>query len=176
VNLVIESLNVFLTGQIGLEFLDVFCGLVAGCEHAEGDLDVNCFRGIDHCGVAFCCCFEGSSVRRGGDGDDFATPAELSLVSLVVEEEERKRTYTDNAPGVNAGVLLLNFFQERGNFLCSLRRSTSRLEEVAKSLSLLVGVRWVPGDVRRLALKPIRDEDLVVMAFARGSQDISSLD
>ena len=50
------------------------------------------------------------------------------------------------------------------------------MEEVAKSLSLLVGVRRVPGDVCRLALKPIRDEDLVVMVFARGSQDISSLD
>jgi hypothetical protein len=85
------------------------------------------------------------------------------------------RKYADNAPGINAGVLLLNFFQERGNFLGSLRRSTSRLEEVAKSLSLLVGIRRVPGDVRRLALKPIRDEDLVVMVFARGSQDISSL-
>jgi hypothetical protein len=86
------------------------------------------------------------------------------------------RTYANNAPGVNAGVLLLNFFQERGNFLCGLRRSTSGLEEVAKSLSLLVGVWWVPGDVRRVALKPIRDEDLIVMVFARGSQDISSLD
>jgi hypothetical protein len=86
------------------------------------------------------------------------------------------RTYTDNAPRVNAGVFLLNFFQERGDFLGSLRRGTSGLEEVAKILSLLVGVRWVPGDICRLALKPIRDEDLVVMVFARGSQDISSLD
>ena len=86
VNLVIENLNVFLTRQISLEFLDVFCGLVSGCEHAERDLDVSCFGGIDHCGVAFCCCFEGSRVRGGGDGDDFTAPAELSLVSLVVEE------------------------------------------------------------------------------------------
>jgi hypothetical protein len=50
------------------------------------------------------------------------------------------------------------------------------LEEVSKSLSLLFGVRWVPADVRRLALKPIGDEDLIPMVLAGGSQDISSLD
>jgi len=154
VNLVMESLNVFLTGRLASNFLMSSAGS-SPMRACRGILMLVCFRGrsTQLRGGILCCCFEGSRVRGGGDGDDFNRPSRTVTCQPGSRGIINWKTYADNAPGVNAGVLLLNFFQERGNFLCSLWRSTSPFgRSCQRGPFLLV---WcpagVPGDVCRLA-------------------------
>ena len=47
---------------------------------------------------------------------------------------------------------------------------------MSKSLSLLVGVGRVPGDIGRLALEEIGNKDLIVVVSVGGGQDVCTLD
>lgn len=90
----------FLALQVRLVLLHVLGGFVAPCEHAKRDLDIGCFRRIDHGGVAFGPCTEGRGGSGGRERDDLPAPAE-----------------TDDAPGLDARVLGLHLSDEREDFL-----------------------------------------------------------
>jgi hypothetical protein len=96
--------------------------------------------------VAFCSCLEGSVGARGGEGNDFASPAELDLLikPKCRRKAEKRITYTDNTPCLDRRVLGLDFLDCTWDLRCRLGRSTGSLEEITKSFSLLVVVRWVP--------------------------------
>ena len=50
------------------------------------------------------------------------------------------------------------------------------MEEVTEFLTLLLGVWGEPGDICIVALEEIRDEDLVLVMFIRGGEDVGALD
>jgi len=62
---------------------------------------------------------------------------------------------TDDAPFLNARALGLDFFEDLRDALESLGRRGLGVEEFAELLALLVVVRWVPGDIRRLSVEEV---------------------
>jgi hypothetical protein len=88
-DLIAENLNVLLTLQVYLKFLDVFGGLVLGGQHAERDLDVEGFGRVDHGRMAFGAGLEWGVGFGGGQRDDFAAPAELLDYNLVLKNLDR---------------------------------------------------------------------------------------
>lgn len=102
---------------------------------------------------------------------------------------------TDNAKGCDVLVLALDLFDDLGKTADSLGWCASGLEELTKTLALLLllwllvvsvsisnatsnaySVRRVVADVDGLALKEVRHEDLVLVLLVAGCEDIGTLD
>lgn len=183
-DLIRKDLDMFGDLQVRLELLDVVGRLVAGRQHAKWDLDVLGVGGVDHGGVALGGGAEGRVGCGGHDGDNLAAPAE-----------------SNNAPGLDGGILLLDFLHQAGDLACGLWGGAGGCEEVPQGFAFLFVVWWVPvsmyrqldrsgcsrekkrggglgepGDVGGLAIKEIRHEDLVCMVLIRGGENIGSLE
>ena len=112
-DLVVKSLNVFRDSQVGLKLLDVVGTLVFGRQQAQRDLDLLGICGIDHGRVALDGSFE-LRLRRGShERDDLAAPAE-----------------TDDAPGLDVGIELLDLLHKSRDPVRGLRGSASGGEEL----------------------------------------------
>jgi len=128
--------------------------------------------------VAFCGYFKGCFVVGGGEGDDVTAPAELvsiiSVKSILIQAAEA--SYTNDTPMFDALILLLNLLQKTRDLLRRLAWCTRSLEEMVQLLFLLLGVRGVPRDICRLALKPIWHKDLILVLLAGCSQYVGTLE
>lgn len=126
-DLIAKGLNILRDLQVGREFLDGLRVFVFGGEQAQRDRDLLSVSGIDHGRMALDACLEGCVGRGVHQGYDLAAPAE-----------------SDNAPGLDVGVLLLEILHEAGDFGCGFGRSTGSGEEFTQSFTFLWCVRWVP--------------------------------
>ena len=72
--------------------------------------------------------------------------------------------------------LPFNLLHDLRDLLRRLRRGCRALKESSQLLALLLGIRWVPRVVGRLAVEEIRNKDLIlVVLVVRVGQDVSAL-
>lgn len=155
-----EGLNIVGLLQVGTECLDILGVLVLGGQHRHGDVDTLGIVRVEHRWVALHRRLEQLVVLTRRQGRDLASPA-------VTQDRPRLEAAASSelvGLGDNGGDL---------GQICG--RSSLGLEEVTQLLLVVVGLRREPGDVGRLALKEVGDEDAVLL-LARGGQDVGTLD
>ena len=86
-----------------------------------------------------------------------------------------KKTYTDETPRLDVGVLGVQGLDESRKLLGDTRRRVLA-EEGTQVLLLLVGVGRVPLNGARLALEPVGHEYLVLGVVVAGGQNVGALD
>jgi hypothetical protein len=147
--------------------------------------------------VTFCARFEGHVGFGGYDGDDFAAPAELLLLSKTLRRRNG-RGRTPTTPQVLIDEYLASIsFTVAGTFAAVLGGAPVVLKKLPRAFlfsSLSGGYLYlllalfipcyvskimgenVPGDISRVPFEPIRHEDLVLVVLVRGREDISPLE
>ena len=146
--------------QIGLITLDSGRVLVLARQHSHRDVDLLCIFGIQE---------RWMHLRR-------------SLERLVLLTSRQTRDLSSpavshNAPLERAGWCeLVRLFHDGGDTRYSLRRHRLCGEEVAQVLLVFIRLRWEDGNIARLALEKVRDEDAVLVVGVRAGQDIGSLE
>jgi DNA-binding transcriptional LysR family regulator len=172
VNLTIEALKLLGHLQSILKLLDRVCIFVARSNHEQGHLDARCLRGVEHGWVALSTSRKLAELVGRDDGNDLAAPAELcicwlddgSFLTLL-----GCTTYSEDTPGLDAGVLLVDCFDEAGKLAhCGLGVACGA-EELAKRT---IHALRHPAHLGRLSVKEIRHEDLVL---ARVRKQIGAL-
>jgi hypothetical protein len=158
VDLVREGLDVLRYLEVGLVLLDVVRRLVLGRQNAHGDLDLLRVGRVQHGRMA---------LDRG-----------LELGLLACDERGYLATpaVAQDTPAADVWIALRRFLDDFLDLWQVQGGSGLGLEEVAELLSLFAGVRWIPGNVGRLALEEVGHEDLVLVFFVRMGEDISALD
>jgi hypothetical protein len=84
-------------------------------------------------------------------------------------------TYANNPPGFDIRVLSFDRAHDAWDLLRRLGWRTATLEERAEVLALLWCVRRVPRDVGRVAFKPVRNEDFVLVMFIGAGENVGAL-
>lgn len=81
-----------------------------------------------------------------------------------------------NAPVADIWVARFELLDDGLELLDGFGWCGSGLEKLSQSLAFVLGVRRVPGNVCRVALKPVGHEDLVLLVLIRGGEDIGTLE
>lgn len=154
-----ESLDVVRRLEVGLERLNVVRGLVLGGQESHGDVHGLGIVGVNHGGVALDSRLEELVVLAGGESGDLTTPA----------------VSQDGPVEAATGRELVGLGHDVGDLGEGAGGSGLGLEEVAKLLLVVIGLRREPGDVGGLALEEVGNEDTVLLLVGVG-QDVGSLD
>lgn len=160
VNLGGEGLDIVGLLQVGTERLHILRVLVLGGQHGHRNVDTLGIVGVEHRRVALHRRREQLVILTRRQGRDLASPA-----------------VTQDRPGLEAAASskLVGLGDNGGDLGQVCGGSSLGLEEVTQLLLVVVGLRREPGDVGRLALEEVGDENAVLL-LARGGQDVGTLD
>lgn len=180
VDLVAKGLNVVLHTQRLPKLLDRIRVFVAGCEHAEGNLDALGVGRVDHCGVNFGDGGEGGA-GLSGQGDDLSHkishPRSKTKDRNTTEASHLPApAHAQTAPLLDPRRLLLNLPQQPGHLLRRIRRARGAREEISNLLLLLVRVGREVAVREGFAEEEVGHEDLVLVAGVGVGEDVGALD
>lgn len=82
---------------------------------------------------------------------------------------------SQDRPLFDTAVRFLGIFKDARNLRQGLVGASLGLEEFTQLLALLVVVRWVPSNVRRLALEEVGNKDLILVFLVGVSEDVGAL-
>lgn len=131
--------------------------LIFGWQNSDWDCDLGCIDRINHSRM---------NSRRSLEWCTLLRHEVYYLAAPAI---------SDNSEALNV-VLLFDSSDEVRYTLDSLRRRSSRAEELSKFLALLFIVWWVPGDVRWRTFEEIGHEYLVLLLLITVREDIGALE